>query len=333
MNMMKLKIQTLALRRYQVLASIIFLAVFTFSSCKKVKKETSSNFIENFIKSNKDKKLIKQIDFEYGGKKLKSLFFLKEKGELGTNGFVKELEVFIFENKNLLDKFLFQNGSVLCDLKILTDKVNILTENNNQFLFFPIIHSCDGEEPELLIVNIWNGEKRQYEIEIPVYFESDESKANFIQSLHAVSFKSNKVKKSVYDLVERMTKIDLSKVKVDSKIDKNNPKCFTDSDISKVNNFLSAPSNKVFFKFFDKKEDVDLEFIIGYLKSKDCLDKKISVNKINNCTNELKSEVYCSYNITQEEEEDGELSEETLYLYFKKNNGIIYLNKLESEGR
>lgn len=252
---------------------------------------------------------------------------------MGSSVFLKELDVLIYENKNLIDKYYFKNESPLCDLKVLAEEIKILNQDKNQVLFFPVIHRCDGEEPNLLVANIWNGRKKDYEIEIPVYFQNEEAKTDFIQSLAVVDFKSDKIKKSVYDLVSKITKIDLLKVQAHPKSDKNNPKCFTKMDVSKITNFLSTPSKKEFLKHFDKKEDINLEFIIDYLKSQDCLNKNISINKIDNCVDELKCEVYCSYNITQEEKDDGELSEQTLYIYFNKKNGIISLNKLESEGR
>ncbi|WP_159258058.1 hypothetical protein [Tenacibaculum maritimum] len=89
------------MRHYLVLANLI---LTLFASCKKQVKIDNSILekVENTIRLEdilgdeyNDKKLIKQIDFENNGKKLNSYFFLKEQGEIGTSGFLKELDVLI----------------------------------------------------------------------------------------------------------------------------------------------------------------------------------------------------------------------------------------------
>ncbi|WP_406771356.1 hypothetical protein [Tenacibaculum maritimum] len=339
--MMILKTPTLALRHYLVLANLI---LTLFASCKKQVKIDNSTLekVENTIRLEdilgdeyNDKKLIKQIDFENNGKKLNSYFFLKEQGEIGTSGFLKELDVLIYENKNLIDKYSFENQSPLCDLKVPTKEIKILSQEKNQILYFPIVHSCDGEEPELLKINIWNNKKISFDIDIPTYFQNTESKIEFAESIAAINFVSNEIKENAHRLIYEKTKIDLSKIKFEktSKVDAENPKLFTSTDINNIKFFLNNPSKENFSKYFKNKENISLDFIISYIKSRDRLNQNIMINKINDNTDKLKCEIYCYYNLSQEETDDGELSEETLYVYFNKINGRIYLNKLESEGR
>ncbi len=340
--MMKLKTPILMLKHYLVIVKII-LILSLFISCKKeknevksitVKQENSSFFKDELGKKYSDKRLVKEINFENRGRKLTSLFFLKEEGEIGTNNFTKELDVLIFENKNLLDKYSFENKSSLCDLKVLIEEIKILNQEENQVLYFPIIHNCDGEEPNLLIPNIWNGEKQKYEIEIPVYFENNDSKNDFVQNLTLVNFKSKQIKETVYDLITRITKIDLTNIKsVKSKEGKENPKCFTNSDVSQIKDFLSKPSEYEFSELFEKKGNVNLSTFNNYLLNKKCLGQEISISDVTNCSDKLKCEIYYSYNVTEEDIEEGELSEEIMFVYFNKINGMIYLNNIEFEGR
>ncbi len=332
--MMNLKIQTSVLKPYLVLVKISILA-FCLISCKNEKKENLISSQNSINKTYKGRKVIKEVMFKYNKQNLKSIFLLKEEGELGTKGFTKELEVLILNKDILIDSFSFKNKSILCDLKILIDEIKVINEDNHQILFFPIIHSCDGEEPKLLKINIWDDKKSSYEIGIPVYFQNSESKREFAESVSLINFKSNQIRNNAYITIGKETKINLFKIKGEksNKIDRENPKCFTESDISKIKDFFAVPTKDNFFNNFDKKENISVEYIVSYLKSTDCLNQNISITKINDCTDELKCEIYCSFNLTQDEKDDGELSEETLYIYFNKINGKIYLNKLESEGR
>lgn len=340
--MMILKIPILALKHYLALANLIFILIL-FTSCKKEAKLGNSIVEKTEITSplegvlgdeHKGKKLIKQIDFENNGKKLNSFFLLKEEGEIGMNGFVKVLDVLIYENKNLLDKYSFENESPLCDLKILIEEIKILNLKKNQVLYFPIMHSCDGEEPNLLIANTWNGKKKDYKLEIPVYFEDSNSKNEFSENLNAINFKSNLEKNQVYSLISKLTKINLDNTKFKNlKVDKENFKCITKLDISEIKKFFSEPSKDKFSELFDRKDKINLETFINYLVNKKCLGQDISISEIEECSNSLKCEIYCSYDVTQEDIDDGELSEEIMYVYFNKTNGIITLEKLEFEGK
>ena len=94
-----------------------------------------------------------------------------------------------------------------------------------------------------------------------------------------------------------------------------------------------APSKEKFLNSFEQKENLRLDVFINYLRNKECLGKDISFGEIKECSNELKCEVYCSYNVSQEDIDDGELSEEIMYAYFNKINGRIYLNRIEFGGR
>ncbi|MBO0591452.1 hypothetical protein I2486_08515 [Cellulophaga sp. E16_2] len=333
--MMNLKIQTLALKHYLVLVKILILT-FSIISCKQEKKEnliSSQNSVNETIY--KGKKVVKEVVFKNNKQNFKSIFLLEDEGQLGSKGFTKELEVLIFNKDILVDSFSFKNKSILCDLKIMTDEIQVLGKDDNQTLFFPIIHSCDGEEPKSLIINIWDGKESNYEIDIPVYFENSESKTEFRESVAIINFKSNQIRQNVYTLINKETKIDLSEIESEksNKVDKENPKCFTKSDISKIKTFLTIASEEKFSTSFEKKENINLEILIDFLNNKSCLGKNISFNKSNDCSDELKFEVSCSYDVTQEDIDDGAFSEETMYIYFNKINGRIYLNKLESGGR
>ena len=198
---MNLKIQTLALKHYLVLVKILILTFFIIS-CKQEKKEnliSSQNSVNETIY--KGKKVVKEVVFKNNKQNFKSIFLLEHQGQLGAKDFAKELEVLIFNKDVLVDSFSFKNKSILCDLKIMIDEIKILGKGNKQALFFPIIHSCDGEEPKLLKVNLWDGKKSNYKIDIPVYFQDAESKKEFSESISLIDFKSNQIKTSVYSLI------------------------------------------------------------------------------------------------------------------------------------
>ncbi len=347
MNTMNLKTQTSVLKPYLLLVKTIIL-VCCLISCKQEKKrnlisseqEKSENLISSQNKNSVNeiyngRKIIKEVTFKNNNKTLKSVFLLKEEGELGTKGFTKELEVLIFNKDFLIDSFSFKNKSALCGLKIFTDEIKVLSDNNNQILFFPIIHSYGGEEPNFLIVNTWDGKMSNYKINIPVYFQDTESKTKFSESVLLIDFKSNQIRANVYNLIKRETKIDLSEIKIEntSKIDRQNPKYFTKSDISKIRIFFASPTEDIFFNSFYKEDNLKLNVFIDFLTNEDCLDKCISYDEIKDCMNQLKCEVYCSYDVTQEDIDDGEFSEEIMYVYFNKINGKIFLNKIEFRAR
>ncbi len=330
---MKLKQHLKALNLSLLLASTLLL----FISCDNKKNNDNKSSLSLNIKKEKaysydTNNVFKEITFQNNSRKLTAVFTKNTKGILGDNGFEKNIEVLMLNKGNLLDKYSFKNQSILCDLKLPIENIKVLDseDKKNQYLFFALIDSCDGEEPYQLNINVWDDKKEKHKIEIPVYFENQEQKTDFVKNISNINFKSDNIKKSTYESIERLIDIkfnDFDLQEITSEVSSSN--CFNQLDIKSIKKFAENGDKK---ETFNVDNELDLNIILDYIKDKQC-KKTISFSDIPNCTKELKCEIYCSFNRTREELDEGELGEEILYLYFKKNRGEISLYKLESSGR
>ncbi|WP_158978830.1 hypothetical protein [Cellulophaga sp. L1A9] len=276
--------------------------------------------------------VFKEITFQNNSRKLTAVFTKNTKGVLGDNGFKKNIEVLILNKGNLLDKYSFKNQSILCDLKLPMENIKVIDSEGkkNQSLFFALIDSCDGEEPYQLNINIWNNQKTIHKIEVPVYFENSEEEINFTTDISDIDFKSDNIKKFTFEIIERLVDVKFDKYNLSKATPiVSNSKCFNKIDIKAIKDFAENGEEK---DIFNIDNDINIDVISNYIKDVKC-KKTISFSNILDCTDNLKCEIYCSFNRTSEELDEGELGEEILYLYFKKHRGKISLYKLESSGR
>jgi len=208
--MMKLKLQKMDLNLLLLLVSAILL----FNSCEsKVKKKNDFNVNDNIVEIVKPKEIqnkfeynnedvIKTLALNFNSKELLILFLLDQEGRFGDSNFEKYIDIVLLENGILIDKIEFSNQSILCDLELIQESVKVIKLVSNEKLFFIILESCDGEDPDVLRIVTWDGNKQNYEIEIPKYFESQLDKDELLKKLSAKFDES--INENILETVRRL---------------------------------------------------------------------------------------------------------------------------------
>ncbi|MCF6350605.1 MAG: hypothetical protein L3J23_06180 [Flavobacteriaceae bacterium] len=187
--MMKLKYQMKDLSLLGLLVSLIFIYSCNKKSIKNeiiVKQKEPS---QEIFKYNKDD-LFNTLDLTLNRKKLLAIFLINQKGEFGSFGYEKNIDIVILDKGTVFDKMEFYNPSILCDVKLTKENIGKIKIGNSlsESLIFSIVESCDGEEPDILKTILWDGNIQSYNIEIPKYFENSLDKKKIIDNL----FKNNK---------------------------------------------------------------------------------------------------------------------------------------------
>ncbi len=185
--MMKLNYPIMGLSLLVLLVSLTTILY----SCKKniqIKENTpivSQKLTKQELYKYSEKDLFKTLNIIFNKKELSVLFLMNETGDLGDFGYEKNINVIILDKGILFDKIEFSNASILCDVEIIKQSIEkVVFENNlSENLFFSIIESCDGEDPDLLQTILWNGKKQNYNIEVPKYFENSLEEKEFINNL------------------------------------------------------------------------------------------------------------------------------------------------------
>ncbi|QXP53206.1 hypothetical protein [Cellulophaga sp. HaHa_2_1] len=242
---------------------------------------------------------------------------------------IKPYSVFVSKKPNLITSFYaipeiynYQNESELIEFE-KNIKTNIKDKDGISIKKY--LWKTERQNTEKVIRTIYSRNEYLFKDNLDVvnWLLKNDSKFMFLIAKNFGFIESEEHKKWFENYsIENNNSEDVREIKKDD--------LFAKSDISKIKTFLTVASKEKFSTSFEKKEDINLEILIDFLNNKSCLNKNISFNKINN---ELKFEVSCFYDVTQEDIDDGAFSEETMYIYFNKINGRIYLNKLESGGR
>jgi len=189
-------------------------AILLFNSCEsKVKKKNDFNVNDNIVEIVKPKEIqnkfeynnedvIKTLALNFNSKELLILFLLDQEGRFGDSNFEKYIDIVLLENGILIDKIEFSNQSILCDLELIQESVKVIKLVSNEKLFFIILESCDGEDPDVLRIVTWDGNKQNYEIEIPKYFESQLDKDELLKKLSAKFDES--INENILETVRRL---------------------------------------------------------------------------------------------------------------------------------
>jgi len=209
--MMKLSYQMKGMNLWVLLVSLFFITYGcnekksekkVIKNQDRIEKQSSikqQDSIKQKIFNYKKEELFYTIELSFEKKRLSALFFLNQNGEFGDLGFEKKINVILLNNNKIFDKIDFSNASVLCDVEMLSENIDkvFIEESSNENLFFLIVESCDGEEPDVLQIIFWNGNFKKYSFEIPKYFESNEDEKKFLEKFFKQKKMTNPLFKNI----------------------------------------------------------------------------------------------------------------------------------------
>lgn len=191
--MMKSKFQKVDLNLLLPLVSIMFLIYSCNNIVKKandINKKKDVVIISETIECQEEFKynkedVIKALSLNIDSEDFTVLFLLDKEGSFGDSGFEKYIDIVILKKNIIIDKIEFSNPSILCDIELVQKSVEIMKSklDSNENLFFAILESCDGEDPDTIQIIIWDGEEHNYDLEIPKYFETKLDKDELLRNL------------------------------------------------------------------------------------------------------------------------------------------------------